>query len=1848
MNPTGKTFFRLISLPKQVGMDNYSVLMRALKERFRRQRQINKEEAPDYSFTDLNELSTEPHAEVLDSPRAMDIIGSNEDPGQGMLFEHLNDWGEDLYLYGDEVAVHCPYCGTGGANIWPPYDADGVFNKDKPWYCTRCQDYFHHMLQRKSSEVDIDPGQLEIPYLEDDFFWMGQYINWLKDYIYVYEDRIAQKLINKIQDEFWHHPAFERGLYGPQLIGKKFSPYEAETIINLVNQMANRHRSDGWTIYMDNRFGSEDLDPGQLNLYPEWLMNERRNIYPAHIGWQAGILATEGEKQKRSDWEDIAWALAERYEGNSSFARGWEAGCSKEWNEESESSLEEMAKWLSEVLTIHQNIAKVADIELDPGQLQFPQTSHKYIMKYVRYWEPGKYSDEDSPDYDPVDGTARAYEEGYTEEEMIPCDDPEQLFDGYRTLSPVRFAVNWLVEEGLSERDGGDCFYDPDGGRDNYRTGESEDTSACLHGFTDQEMDKIHRLLDVAWKQSKTADYGMTDFRDLDNDIAQSDPKYDLDPLYQGVEPTAQPYQELLKHLRTRRQNYFPDEDQHTDYLINKDVNTYTSSEEIPGQLTLDEAGYWELSRIGYNAYWLIDYLDSLESSERGYWDAVNDLGKNPDFQKGWNQAAEDATKGIVGAVTQEAYDKLIDASYYYDPRYEETPSFRNLWRKGSENIPGQLDLEPLPGSIWKTWAGNHIKVLEVDGDWVHYNMSYPNGEVFNNGMVLVEDYLNFRGEIMAGSLIRVASEDIPGQLSLDYPLDKLGYTEHWVLNYLYIYEQENSYQMPGTYKKHLWDIEEYFDRFTFKQDMSEFWSGVAKAQRELNNEGWDSNPLLNQEDRLGPLSPANVRAIKAAYDWVTDGFYYYRGMISDSPVEGISDDFWNAITSSEIDPGQLAIPVDYNPPNGSVWWVRNNSGKDKLIRITGGPPVYFYQYWDDERDNWGEAYPIAEAGEAPVNWANLINRGLVWPAPKDINWRTSSEDRCTNCGATNFLETARGRECLRCGAPVESVKPWDKWPEYDTRPTMYEEQYQAPYVSKTAGYELNDPPVNSLWYMFIPEGGGWWDKENMENGYWQILKVNEARMTDIGGYVSYQIKGFTNNMRVRAWNDYSMMYDQWKKGISDGLIIPAETNMEMNLPISKVASQVVQEEVPLDYKGKFAGTPMRFSIYIEPFETQDEYFKDYPGLVAWIDVFLYDNWVQIAYATVETQHRGQGFMRELVQYLYDHFPEEHIFWGKIFADEIMHLRHDFGQRYPDRTTKVSNEVADTDTPSRYIHIDRQDLDDHTDPQLALQRNEEKNDLKIFQSGGTWYIYDRQGNAIAEFTDPESAQNYLLRQSKTAHPLRPEPGEIWLYHPDSNTVIPLEIKYIDYDYGAIRIYYNYEVNGETYGSYLNSEDWHDYITRGIVTPLENSDGQLKMFSSEFVLPALHSLWNFGHKGYAQVTNFRTAYGPTNEYKDIELTYWGMNGSGTRPYKETMWFSPDQWQMYIRDGMLTPAENNEGQLQLRTADIENDVQDQVFRTDLLSSAQKGVGTDDIISDMRKNTCSKCGEVKENLKEAYCRSCKRAYTREWRKNNPENVKAFNKRANEKRKKIRKTKDWDRRSHLRSKFGIELEEYIEMLERQEGKCAICGCSTDDQKFAFAVDHDHKCCDGRKSCGECIRGLLCSRCNSAIGQLKEDVNILMSAIDYLNKYSDLEQDDTADANIYHTDLAVWTDPHLPLLKERENPKMQELQQYGDQIAFMYFEGELYFGSSIDDIISRHLIHKDDKFDSPSLSGTIDLTTGKIRYESGGNNLQPSMRDAFLHKLEVALLPNISDTPYYENDDILHADEEIYDKSLH
>ena len=127
-------------------------------------------------------------------------------------------------------------------------------------------------------------------------------------------------------------------------------------------------------------------------------------------------------------------------------------------------------------------------------------------------------------------------------------------------------------------------------------------------------------------------------------------------------------------------------------------------------------------------------------------------------------------------------------------------------------------------------------------------------------------------------------------------------------------------------------------------------------------------------------------------------------------------------------------------------------------------------------------------------------------------------------------------------------------------------------------------------------------------------------------------------------------------------------------------------------------------------------------------------------------------------------------------------------------------------------------------------------------------------------------------------------------------------------------------------------------------------------------------------------------------------------------------------------------------------------------------------------------------------------KRRKTPEYKKDkNTKRRKKYHEDAEYREKLKAKTRQYNQRhpekkffQHL-SEFGLTLDDYNQMLESQNYRCAICGDEgNQENRFRkLSIDHDHK--NGK------VRGLLCSHCNFMLGQAKDDVEILQNAILYL-----------------------------------------------------------------------------------------------------------------------------------------------------
>ncbi len=135
------------------------------------------------------------------------------------------------------------------------------------------------------------------------------------------------------------------------------------------------------------------------------------------------------------------------------------------------------------------------------------------------------------------------------------------------------------------------------------------------------------------------------------------------------------------------------------------------------------------------------------------------------------------------------------------------------------------------------------------------------------------------------------------------------------------------------------------------------------------------------------------------------------------------------------------------------------------------------------------------------------------------------------------------------------------------------------------------------------------------------------------------------------------------------------------------------------------------------------------------------------------------------------------------------------------------------------------------------------------------------------------------------------------------------------------------------------------------------------------------------------------------------------------------------------------------------------------------------------------CNGCGSKFEQplgKYQARCRTCRNAEARDYYS----------------RKKDGDVKAWwfpQPREHSQNKVGarawrykavynITIEDYDRMAAQQDGRCLIC-----QRKDKLVIDHDHETGS--------VRGLLCSACNTGIGLLQDNTEILLAAASYLSR---------------------------------------------------------------------------------------------------------------------------------------------------
>lgn len=115
-----------------------------------------------------------------------------------------------------------------------------------------------------------------------------------------------------------------------------------------------------------------------------------------------------------------------------------------------------------------------------------------------------------------------------------------------------------------------------------------------------------------------------------------------------------------------------------------------------------------------------------------------------------------------------------------------------------------------------------------------------------------------------------------------------------------------------------------------------------------------------------------------------------------------------------------------------------------------------------------------------------------------------------------------------------------------------------------------------------------------------------------------------------------------------------------------------------------------------------------------------------------------------------------------------------------------------------------------------------------------------------------------------------------------------------------------------------------------------------------------------------------------------------------------------------------------------------------------------------------------------RESRCAACKQKHPKEWYKQRP---------------KVKSNPDYARKCGLKRMYGLSLEQYDAIFQAQDGLCMVCRHPETlfrrGRTSPLSVDHDHQ--DGH------VRGLLCNRCNRALGLLRDDPEVVEALLTYL-----------------------------------------------------------------------------------------------------------------------------------------------------
>lgn len=149
--------------------------------------------------------------------------------------------------------------------------------------------------------------------------------------------------------------------------------------------------------------------------------------------------------------------------------------------------------------------------------------------------------------------------------------------------------------------------------------------------------------------------------------------------------------------------------------------------------------------------------------------------------------------------------------------------------------------------------------------------------------------------------------------------------------------------------------------------------------------------------------------------------------------------------------------------------------------------------------------------------------------------------------------------------------------------------------------------------------------------------------------------------------------------------------------------------------------------------------------------------------------------------------------------------------------------------------------------------------------------------------------------------------------------------------------------------------------------------------------------------------------------------------------------------------------------------------------------------DCDSEISLRECSVCKEKKplpcfSKYHDSYSNRCKDCGKRLWREAHERQMGWVGLEIRDKHG----SKEWRKIWSALHRYGITYEQYMDLLAKQDGKCAICRVEVCPARGRLSIDHCH-------DDSGVIRGFLCAVCNAGLGSFQDSPELLGRAIQYL-----------------------------------------------------------------------------------------------------------------------------------------------------